>query len=64
MSQFTHDVCHGVEYQASDGTTKKRYTKIGAAFTSDQGKISIKLEYVPVASGPVWLSLMEPRPKQ
>ena len=59
----THDIVATVgEYTDRNGQPKKRYSKIGAAFTDDQGRISLKLDTVPVSpdwSG--WLSLYEPR---
>lgn len=63
-SRYSHDVLHGVKYQSSEGQEKTRWTKCGAAFTSDKGNISIKLEYLPSGPGPVWLSLFEPKRDQ
>lgn len=39
------------EYQ-KDGETKKRYQRLGTMFKDDEGRISIKLDVVPV--GPEW----------
>ena len=65
-STFTHEVLATVgEYTDGQGEKKKRYLKVGAAFTDDQGRISIKLEAVPVTpewSG--WLSLYPPKDKE
>lgn len=59
----THDVVVTTgEYTNGQGEKKKRYTNVGSAFTDDQGRISIKLDCVPVTpewSG--WLSLYEPK---
>src|SRR6478736_8017842 len=59
----THDVVATTgEYTNGQGEKKKRYTNVGSAFTDDQGRISIKLDCVPVTpdwSG--WLSLDEPK---
>ena len=62
---YSHDVCHGIPYQTREGQIKKRFTKIGAAFTNDQGQISVKLEYFPPpdAKGEIWLSLFVPKPR-
>lgn len=52
-SKRTHDVSATIgEYTNGAGETKKRYTNCGSAFTDDQGRISIKLDTVPV--GPEW----------
>lgn len=58
-STRTHEVVATVgEYTSSLGERKKRYLNVGSAFTDDQGRVSLKLDAVPVAaewSG--WLSL-------
>lgn len=60
-SRYKFDVCHGIEFEARDGGKKRRWTKIGAAFQDDEtGRISMKIDYFPVGSGPVFLSLFEP----
>lgn len=60
-SKYAYDICHGVEYGTQG---KKRWTKVGAAFRDEEtGRISLKLDYVPVGTGPVFLSLFEPKPK-
>ena len=59
MASPTHKVVATTgTYKDRDGNEKKRYTQCGIAFTDDQGRISIKLDAVPVTpewSG--WLSL-------
>jgi len=59
MSTYTHDIVATIgEYTDREGNTKKRFQKCGAAFTNDEGQISIKLDAVPITpdwSG--WLSL-------
>lgn len=46
----THDVVATVgTYKGPDGQERKRYLTVGAAFTSPEGRISIKLEALPVA---------------
>ena len=63
-SKYTHDVVASQTYQ-SGGEDKKSYTKVGAAFTDDQGRISIKLDYIPVhADWSGWLSLYPPKDRQ
>lgn len=63
MATKTHDLVATVgEYTDRSGETKKRYQKCGAAFTDEQGRISLKLDALPVSpewSG--WISLYEPR---
>lgn len=63
-SQYTHDVVATNGEYKSNGETKKRYINVGKAFTDENGRISIKLDSVPVGpdwSG--WLSLYEPKPR-
>lgn len=59
MSRYTHDIVATIgEYTNNQGETKKRYTKCGAAFTDDDGRLSLKLDTTPCSpewSG--WLSL-------
>ena len=59
MSKKIHDVVATIgESTDREGNTKKRFQKCGAAFTNDEGQISIKLDAVPITpdwSG--WLSL-------
>ena len=54
----THDLVAVTGTYKKDGQEKKRYMNVGSAFTDDQGRISLKLDAVPVTpewSG--WLSL-------
>ena len=55
----THDVVATVgTYKDRDGNEKKRYVNCGSAFLDDSGRMSIKLETIPVSpewSG--WISL-------
>jgi len=47
------------------GAEKKRYLTCGAAFEDDQGRLSIKLEAVPVGSEwSGWLSLYTPKERE
>jgi hypothetical protein len=59
-SQYTHDAVATIgEYtDRQTGETKKRYVNVGKAFTDDSGRVSIKLDVIPVGltwSG--WISL-------
>ena len=50
------------EYKDRNGETKKRYVNIGSVFESDDGRLSLKLDSVPV--GPEWsgwVSFYEPK---
>jgi hypothetical protein len=49
-------------YKDAEGNDKKRHSQCGAVFEDSEGRISIKLDTVPVSpewSG--WLSCYEPR---
>lgn len=65
-SKKTHDVVATVgSYKDAQGAEKKRYVNCGSAFTDENGRVSIKLDTVPVSpewSG--WLSLYEPKEKE
>lgn len=63
MAKYAYDVVASVgEYSDKAGNKKKNYVKCGAAFTNDEGQISIKLDSVPVSPGwSGWLSLFSPR---
>ncbi len=56
---YTHDVVATVgEYTNNQGEKKKRFVNVGKAFTDEQGRVSLKMETMPVVpewSG--WLSL-------
>jgi hypothetical protein len=64
-SKRTHDVTATVgEYTAANGAVKKRYVNVGSLFTGEDGRMSIKLESVPVGqewSG--WLSIFPVKDK-
>lgn len=59
--QKTHDLVATVgKYTDREGNEKKRFQKCGSAFSDDQGRLSLKLDAVPVGqewSG--WLSLYD-----
>lgn len=54
MARPTHDIVATVgEYTRKDtGEKKKRYLNCGKAFTDDQGRISLKMDALPL--GPAW----------
>lgn len=60
-AQYTHDVVATVgSYRDREGNEKKRFVNIGKCFTQENGRMSIKLDTIPV--GPEWsgwLSLYE-----
>ena len=61
MSNYTHDIVATIgTYNDREGNEKKRYHKCGAAFTNDEGQISIKIDAMPVSPDWTgWLSLYE-----
>ena len=76
MAKPTHDVVATTgEYTNNSGEKKKRYVTCGKAFTDEQGRVSLKIEALPVGPGwSGWLSLYpvenqaprqtpDPRPK-
>jgi len=49
-------------YKDHDGSEKKRYLNVGTVFESDEGRLSMKIDAVPVGqewSG--WISFFEPK---
>lgn len=58
-SSLTHDIVATVgEYTDAQGQKKKRYATCGKAFTDDEGRVSLKLDVIPVVPGwSGWLSL-------
>lgn len=53
------------EYTTKTGEKKKRYTTVGSVFEDDSGRLSLKLDSVPVGqawSG--WVSFYEPTRKE
>jgi len=66
MSNYTHDVVATVgEYTNNAGETKKRFQKCGIVLTNEDGRMSIKLESIPVTpdwSG--WLSIYPKRDRE
>ena len=52
-AQPTHDITATIgEYTNRDGEKKKRYLKVGTAFTDQEGRVSLKIDAMPV--GPNW----------
>ena len=52
-------------YTASNGAEKKRYITVGTVFENDDGRLSLKLDAVPVGqewSG--WISFFEPKERE
>lgn len=56
---LTHDIVATIgEYTDAQGQKKKRYATCGKAFTDDEGRVSLKIDVVPVVPGwSGWLSL-------
>jgi len=63
MTKKVYDVVATVgEYTTKGGEKKKRYLNVGSCFQNEQGRMSIKLDAIPVGqdwSG--WVSLYEPK---
>jgi hypothetical protein len=61
MAQYIGDICvSDGEYTDQQGQLKKRWQKVGAAFKNEYGKISFKLDYMPMSndfSG--WFNIFE-----
>lgn len=58
-------VCTIGKYTDRQGNEKKRYVTVGSVFEDEQGRLSLKLDAVPVGqewSG--WVSFYEPKAKE
>lgn len=55
------NVCYGQEYTDSQGQTKTAWKRVGTAFHSDQGTISIKLDSIPCGAWNGWINLFDER---
>lgn len=53
------DVCFGIEYLDQTKQKKTRWVKIGKAFHSDSGSISIKLDTIPASGWDGWINLFD-----
>lgn len=63
MAKYTHDVVATIgEYTTGNGEKKKRYMNAGKAFQDDQGRISLKIDAVPV--GPEWSGWLSLYPRK
>lgn len=51
-------------YTDKNGQEKKRYANVGAVFEDDQGRMSLKLDLMPVSGFNGWVSFYEPKPKE
>ncbi len=62
-STYTHDAVATVgEYTNNAGEKKKRFVNVGKVFTDDQGRVSIKMETIPV--GPAWSGWLSLYPRK
>ncbi len=62
-STYTHDAVATVgEYTNNAGEKKKRFVNVGKAFTDDQGRVSLKMETIPV--GPAWSGWLSLYPRK
>ncbi len=46
------------------GKTKKQYRTVGAVLQNDEGRLSLKLEMVPLVNFNGWINFYEPRDKE
>lgn len=46
------------------GQTKKQYRTVGAVLQNDEGRLSLKLEMVPLVNFNGWINFYEPREKE
>jgi len=54
-------VARGGEYQDREGNTKVRWINCGSMFKNSEGKVSIKIDSIPVGEWDGWLSLFDPK---
>ncbi len=57
-------VCTIGKYTDRQGNEKKRYVNVGSVFEDEQGRLSLKMDVIPVGlewSG--WISMYEPKAK-
>lgn len=53
------------KYTNAQGEEKKRYTNVGTLFQQDDGRLSLKLDAVPVGEGwSGWISFYDLEPKK
>jgi hypothetical protein len=46
------------------GQTKKQYRTVGAVLQNDEGRLSLKLEMVPLVNFNGWINFYEPRERE
>lgn len=63
MAKIKDVVARGEEYQDRNGNQKVRWINCGAMFKNNEGKVSIKLDSLPV-NFDGWLSLFDPKPRK
>jgi hypothetical protein len=53
------------EYEdRQSGKTKKQYRTVGAVLQNDDGRLSLKLETIPVVNFNGWINFYEPRQRE
>ncbi len=67
-SKVVFDVCASTgSYIGQDGQEKQRWINVGCVFKNEQGRVSIKLDAIPVRTndkGELWLSCFVPKQRQ
>ena len=66
-SKVVFDVCASTgEYTDHEGNSKQRWLRCGVVIKNDEGRVSIKLDAIPVRTnekGELWLSCFKPKPR-
>ena len=63
MAKIKDVVARGGEYQDRQGNTKVRWINVGSMFKNNEGKVSIKIDAMPVGEWDGWLNLFDPKPR-
>ena len=65
MSKVKFDVVASTgKYQTANGDEKSRWMKCGVVIEGDDGRLSLKLEAVPIGEFSGWFSLFPPKDRQ
>lgn len=52
------------KYTDKSGKEKNRYLTVGAVMQNDEGRLSLKLEAIPVVGFNGWINFYEPKPRE
>lgn len=59
-----YDAVVTVGEYVKNGETKKQYRTVGAVLQGDDGRLSLKLEMVPLVNFSGWINFYEPKQKE